>query len=133
MLMIRGSCLCRAVTWEISGPLEEIHHCHCSRCRKGHGAAFSTYAGIRANSFRFTSGNERVQRYRSESAERSFCQICGSNLTFRSDFVEGALWVAAGSFDDPLPMAPLFHVFVASKAPWHEIHDSLPQHAEFPS
>ena len=27
---------------------------------------------------------------------------------------------------------PMFHIFTGSKAPWHEITDSLPQYAELP-
>ena len=42
--MNRGSCLCGAVRYEVSDPFEEMHHCHCSKCRKAHGAAFSTFA-----------------------------------------------------------------------------------------
>ena len=42
--MIRGSCLCGAIRYEIAGPFEDMRHCHCSRCRKAHGAAFSTFA-----------------------------------------------------------------------------------------
>jgi hypothetical protein len=28
--------------------------------------------------------------------------------------------------------SPAFHIFVGSKAPWHEITDDLPQHLEHP-
>ena len=40
--MIRGSCLCGDVAWQVDGPVELMSHCHCSRCRKSHGAAFAT-------------------------------------------------------------------------------------------
>jgi hypothetical protein len=33
--------------------------------------------------------------------------------------------------DDP-GIRPTFHIFVGSKAPWHEITDALPQYAELP-
>jgi hypothetical protein len=29
-------------------------------------------------------------------------------------------------------LRPMFHIFVGSKAPWHEIADSLPRHDELP-
>ena len=38
-----GSCLCGAVTWEVSGEPNTAYHCHCKICRKVHGAAFATY------------------------------------------------------------------------------------------
>jgi hypothetical protein len=33
--------------------------------------------------------------------------------------------------DDP-GITPSMHIFVASKAPWYEITDNLPQHANLP-
>jgi len=40
--MLRGSCLCGGVRYEIAGPLSGALNCHCSMCRKAHGAAFRT-------------------------------------------------------------------------------------------
>jgi hypothetical protein len=131
--MIRGSCLCARVRYEISGPLEEIHHCHCSRCRKAHGAASSTFAQVAGDSFRFVAGEDRVRRYRSSPpVERAFCGDCGSNLLFRFEGAPAAAWVAAGTFDDDPGMRPGAHIFVGSKAAWYAITDDLPQHAEYP-
>jgi hypothetical protein len=50
-MSVKGSCLCGAVTYEITGPFEYVGNCHCSICRKSHGAAFanrSISAGSRA-------------------------------------------------------------------------------------
>ena len=38
--MLRGSCLCGGVRYEITGPLSGALNCHCSMCRKAQGAAF---------------------------------------------------------------------------------------------
>ena len=43
----RGSCLCGEVAYEVDGPLEHAHHCHCSYCRKFHGTPYATYAMAR--------------------------------------------------------------------------------------
>lgn len=40
-MAIRGSCLCGAVSYKITGSLGVTGHCHCSICRKSHGAAFA--------------------------------------------------------------------------------------------
>ena len=37
--VIRGSCLCRAVQFEIHGKITDIGMCHCSKCRKVSGVA----------------------------------------------------------------------------------------------
>lgn len=131
--MIRGSCLCGAVRYEIAGPLEEMHHCHCRRCRKAHGAAFSTFARTPAASLRLVSGAQTLRRFRSStSVQRTFCGECGSNLFFGFDPLPDAVWVAVGSFDDDPGLRPEGHIFVASKAPWHAITDDLPQYEEYP-
>ena len=131
--MIRGSCLCARVRYEISGALEEMHHCHCSRCRKAHGAAFSSFARVSKDNFRFVSGEPIVQDFRSSAeVQRSFCRVCGSSLLFRHDALPDAIWVAAGTFDDDPGMRPEAHIFVASRAPWHAIADALPQFDEYP-
>jgi hypothetical protein len=38
--------------------------------------------------------------------------------------------VPLGSLDDDPGVRPREHIFVASKAPWFEIVDALPQYAE---
>jgi hypothetical protein len=41
--------------------------------------------------------------------------------------------VPYGSLIDEPALRPTAHMFVGSKAPWHEIHDDdLPQHDEYP-
>jgi len=32
--MLKGSCLCGSVRYEIDGPLDGAMNCHCSMCRK---------------------------------------------------------------------------------------------------
>ena len=131
--MVRGSCLCGIVRYEIAGALEEIHNCHCSRCRKAHGAAFSTFGRVAAAEFAITSGADAVRRYRSSPpVERSFCEVCGSNLTFRFEPLPDAIWVAIGTLDDDPGARPSAHIFAASKAPWHAIKDDLPAYDEYP-
>ena len=131
--MIRGSCLCGEVRFEISGKLSGASHCHCSMCRKAHGAAFGTYAAAKAADFRVVSGSERITRYRSSAGiVRTFCARCGSSLPGFDSRSPDVVDVALGVLDDDPGVRPTCHIFVASKAPWHEITDRLPQHATYP-
>ncbi|MGH8866188.1 MAG: GFA family protein, partial [Burkholderiales bacterium] len=84
--MLNGSCLCGSVRYEISGPLEGALNCHCSMCRKAHGAAFRSRAGIRAKDFRWVSGEELITWFESSTGNhRGFCSRCGSPLLSRFD------------------------------------------------
>ena len=130
--MLRGSCLCGAVRYEVTGPVHDVHHCHCSMCRKAHGTAFSTFARLRAGDFRIVAGGDDVRRHRSSPPiERTFCGTCGARLTVRFDGMPDAIWVSVGTMDDDPGIRAGAHMFVASKAPWEEITDGLPQFSEY--
>jgi len=129
--MIRGSCLCGGVRYEVRGFASAMTHCHCSRCRKAHGAAFGTYARVDRADFRFVSGADEVGSYRSSpDVLRTFCRRCGSTLQFVRESKPEGFWLAVGTLDDDPGIRPSHHIFVDSKAPWFEITDGLPQHAE---
>jgi hypothetical protein len=127
--MLHGGCLCGAVRYEIDGLIRHISHCHCSMCRKFHGAAFATYATFAAKRFRLASGADRITAYRSsDHGTRSFCQTCGSSLFWAYDTHPELVALALGTLDDDPGGRPTAHIYVGSKAPWFEITDALPQH-----
>ncbi|HEX9773463.1 MAG TPA: GFA family protein [Steroidobacteraceae bacterium] len=128
--MIRGSCLCGKIRYQIDGTLGPAGHCHCSMCRKAHGAAFGTYSRVRWRDFRFTSGEDQVRRYASSPGiARSFCGSCGSTLQYLTESTSESFALALGTLDDDPGVRPVSHIFVGSKAPWFEITDTLPQYA----
>ncbi len=129
--MIKGSCLCGAVSWGVSGELHELHHCHCSMCRKAHGAPFATYARALSAEFEWLSGADVITRYESSPGFiRAFCSQCGSVLpdSIEEEFTS----VPIGCLDDDPGLAPSSHIFVADAAPWHVIGDGLPRHDTYP-
>jgi hypothetical protein len=132
MPVVRGSCLCGGVKYEITGPLMRSGHCHCSNCRKTHGAAFRSRARVRVEDFKWVQGEELVKYFESSPGfHRGFCSVCGSPIVNRPDRTP-ELGIALGGLDDDPGVRPERHFFVASKAPWFEITDDLPQHAELP-
>lgn len=127
--MSRGSCLCRGVRFEIAGKLSAASHCHCTMCRKAHGAAFGTYAAAKAEDFRVLSGEELITRYRSSPGiVRTFCARCGSTLQWLRESKPEIVDVALGVLDDDPGVRAECHIYVGSKAPWYEITDGLPRH-----
>ena len=130
--MIHGSCLCGQVRFALSGPAQFINHCHCSMCRKIHGAAFGSFLHADGKHFRWVSGEAMIQNYQSSPDNvRSFCRTCGSKVPV----VEGDgahVIIPAGALDDDPEVRPIVHIHTASKAPWYAISDDLPQFAEFP-
>jgi len=124
-----GGCLCGAVRYEITGKLSRASHCHCSMCRKQHGAAFGTYAEVRRADFRWLSGETEVVRYRSSpEVERGFCRRCGSTLLWDQPGRAESFGIALGTVDGDPGVRASLHLFAGSKAPWYEISDELPRH-----
>ena len=130
-MKLLGGCLCGAMRYEVEGPLFDASHCHCSMCRRFHGAAFSTYAKVNAGAFRWLKGAELLAVYETTPGIGwAFCRICGSSLGIPGD--AGLREVTLGTLDQDPGIRPEYHMFVGSKAAWHDITDSLPRHDERP-
>jgi hypothetical protein len=85
MPVLRGSCLCGGVKFEISGPLIGPSNCHCSMCRKQHGAAFRSRARVQASDLKWVQGEDLVTFYESSPGTyRGFCRVCGSPIVTNS-------------------------------------------------
>ena len=126
----RGSCLCKAIRFEVDEFEPQTGNCHCSMCRKFHGAAYATLAEARRENFRWIDGEELIKGYTADNGTtRSFCSNCGSSLMFASpnadpDLVE----ISLGCFDDEVPVRPDAHIYVSSGAKWALPEDDLPRY-----
>ena len=126
--MIHASCLCGKIQFTISGEIKRATHCHCSMCRKAHGAAFATYGIVAVEQVAIVSGEEFISKYNSSPlVQRWFCSQCGSNLRWLSQKYPNLFEFPFGLLDDDPVKRPSMHIFTASKAPWYEITDGLPQ------
>ena len=132
-MAIQGGCLCGAMQYRIDGPLRQAEHCHCSMCRRFHGAAFSTYADFDPSHFRWLQGEEHLGVYEPTPGKGwAFCTQCGSSLGLPGS--DGRLaGIALGTVEGDPGIRPSEHIFVGSKAPWFDITDALPQHTERPT
>jgi hypothetical protein len=123
-----GSCLCGAVRFAARLPSKWVAHCHCSMCRRAHGAAFVTWAGFEDERIAIEDADARLQWHASSPpARRGFCARCGSTLFFRSERWPGELHVVLANFDTPLDRLPQAHVFYDAHVPWFEPNDDLPR------
>ena len=131
--LLRGGCLCGAVRYEITAALGAAEHCHCRMCRKAHGAAFSSNAAVATAALTVTAGADLLSEYPSSVNRRKcFCSKCGSPLFIRRLNDPQLTVIALGTLDDDPAVRPQRHVFVASRAPWYDIADTLPQFKVYP-
>ena len=129
--MIRGSCLCRGVRFELTSPTTEIGMCHCSKCRKVSGVASNAEFMTAKDNLTWLAGEGLVRVFALPGGWRSvFCGTCGSPVP-KLHPGGGAYWVPAGLLDDDPGVGVAGHIYVASKAPWDEIAGSAPQFSEY--
>ncbi len=140
--MIRGSCLCGGVRFEISEPSGHLEPrgsfmiCHCNRCRKHTGSAFNAAFWVKKEDFKLVSGQEFISSYaapilvRPPGYETRFCKRCGSPLPLVELAATQDVLIPAGALDDDPGVKPEQHVFVEHQAPWFQITDDLPQFTE---
>jgi hypothetical protein len=130
--MTRGVCLCGTVQYEFTAPFQMMMHCHCSMCRKHHGAAFATFVAAPLTAFRWIAGEKDVGKYQSSAqGVRSYCTRCGSVAPMLMPEAGFAI-APAGNIEGDTGVRPQGHMFAASKAPWYEITDAAPQHEGVP-
>jgi hypothetical protein len=130
--VIRGSCLCGGVRFELDAAVGPFELCHCNRCRKVSGSAFMAGLGVRREAFRWLAGRELIISYEAPILEGPpayrvcFCTRCGSPVPDPENTSE---WfeIPAGLLDDDPRLKPDKHIFVELRAGWHSITDALPQ------
>jgi hypothetical protein len=131
---IRGSCLCGAVQYKVSGDALRFYHCHCQRCRKATGTGHASNFTVKPeSSLSWIQGEDLLQHYKVPDAERFynlFCKQCGSPMP-RVVPELGAVIIPAGSLDSEPPMAPQGRIFWDSRAQWSCPAGDLPTFPEY--
>ncbi len=123
---MKGSCLCGAIAYSISGAIIGINYCHCTQCRKTSGH-FVAATACDPGDLELTA-DESLRWYRSSAkAERGFCGTCGSSLFWRPTN-DGHISIMAGTLDAPTGLEAVKHIFVANASDYYTIDDGLPQH-----
>ena len=115
-----GSCMCRGVTFRVTGEPLRVGICHCADCRKTSGGPFAAFAIWPSSAFEQRSG------FLSSYAGRSFCTTCGGRVfSITDDEVE----VMIGSFDEaPSDLTPTYELWIVRREPWLAV---LPDASQF--
>lgn len=129
---VRGRCECGGVSYEVTAPARELYHCHCTRCRRLHGALFATYAYVRRDEVVISAADGAIGIYRSPNASWHFCTGCGCHLFAEHEQNPGAMWYMPATLDEGLdpghPRDSEKHIFAGSKSHLDTIGDDLPRY-----
>lgn len=128
MTTTHGQCLCGAISFEFDGSPKFCAHCHCSLCRRAHGAAIVTWTGVKLAKLRILDPTSALRHYASSpGVQRSFCGVCGSSLFFEAQRWPGEIHLASACITGGASPQPTAHVFFSDRAEWHALSDSLPK------
>jgi len=121
----RGSCLCGAIQYELTGEPVTFRVCHCTNCRKASGSAFMSNAFFRPKNVRILQGEEALRKYHDANTktgfalERQFCNECGGNLFLRPLREGGDVIIAsAGAIDGDVNWLVKTEMFSEEKRFW---------------
>ena len=124
--MIKGSCCCGAVKFELVAEPSMLGTCHCSRCRN---LGASAIVFVKKQDLVWVQGKEHVALYQPSPPYkygRCFCRNCGTSLgEILSD--ENSFPIAANALDTEFSVKNTFHEFVSEKPSWYEICDDAEQ------
>ena len=117
---MKGTCLCGALQFAVTGTPTAFDLCHCSRCRASSGSAFIAELVFNAAEFDWVSGASLIKTYEAPTRlkppgyRRTFCGVCGGPVPTAD---RGVIRIPAGTLDDDPGLRPQRHIFVDFKAP----------------
>lgn len=125
-IVAEGGCMCGEVRFGAEGDTLFRGYCHCADCRRASGAPVMVFVAYRAKDVEW-SGKPEVYRS-SPDVSRSFCEECGTSLTYEDEKLPGEVYISIGAFDEPERFAPQVHGYASRRLSWLDIRDDLPRH-----
>ncbi len=130
---VSGHCLCGEVRYRVDHEIGLVVNCHCSFCRRAHGAPFVPISLVDKTAFHFTAGEEHTRIFDTPGGgARCFCQLCGTRICNYPRVMPDQLSLLVETLDEGIDQAPSLHINVESKASWYEIADEQPQFDALP-
>jgi hypothetical protein len=85
----------------------------------------TTYIGVLDTQWRWIGKVPKLYKS-SPGVERTFCENCGSPLSFRSEKMSGMMHLYVAALEEPEKFEPTLHVAFEEKLPWLKLADGLP-------
>ena len=130
---ITGGCLCGAIRYSVSQPLNKIIACHCTHCQKVSGAGASHNTFVPTSAVAFTAGKPKLFVDTAQSGNlvnRYFCGDCGSPLYSQRANVPEIMVLKVGTLDAPVDMKVTVNIWTRSARPWMYIDPGIEQYPE---
>ncbi len=129
---MKGSCLCKSISYEVDEFAGALAHCHCRTCQKAHSAVFTSTARVNRDHFRWIAGEEFLSSFESTKGKnRWFCSKCGSHLI--AEWVDqDQIILRVVSLDDNPHIEAKAHIWTSHDLPWLNYSAEIKSFSEIP-
>ena len=129
MKKIKGSCLCKKISFEIKNECRYSVFCHCQMCQASN-AEFSSYTKVKKENLNFKSKKTLKWFVSSKHFKRGFCSICGSSLFFQKKSSDDYISISTGTLNKIIPsIGHIFYKYKKSKINFSKLK-KFPQSAQ---
>jgi hypothetical protein len=114
---LEGGCLCGAVRFRLDEAPQSSSICHCRSCRRASAAPSVAWVSVARERFVLLAGSPKAYAS-SPGVTRTFCERCGSPITYANDDSAETLDVTTVSLDEPERFPPTREIWLEDKLAW---------------
>ncbi|HKE95781.1 MAG TPA: GFA family protein [Povalibacter sp.] len=122
-----GGCLCGAIRYRLTAQPRSTSLCHCRSCRLAAGAPSVAWVVLNAADFHVAAGVPTEFRS-SAGVVRTFCNRCGTPLTYQHVTELDRIDITTASLDSPDMFPPTREIWLSHKISWERANDALAQY-----
>lgn len=134
-MSLAGRCSCGEIRYELTKEPMIVHACHCRDCQRVTGSAFVINMWIENKFVKKSGGDPKSFMLKGGTGanhEVFFCAKCGTYVWSKYYGARGyALFVRAGTLENPDAVKPDVHIFTRSKLPWLTLPAGAPAFETF--
>ena len=133
--LLKGSCNCGHIQYEVLPPFKYQAACHCIQCQKHTQSAFSLVGGTTRDQFHLLRGELKKWTKTADSGTRHdcyFCPQCGNRIYHQNPLIPDIIRLKLGTLEDTSVIDPQIHVWTQHKQDWYELPGDVPAHPTQP-
>ena len=133
--ILRGGCSCGEIRYLVTRPFLTVYICHCHRCQKRTGSAFSMSAVIAAEGLQIVEGELLPTARRLEGGETNLSWVCPTCYTRTHTRREGrrTINLRVGTLDETDKITPVAQIWTESAQPWAVVADDILSYPQQPT
>src|SRR5215212_5742328 len=130
-----GGCNCGEIRYFVTRPFLTAYICHCHRCQKRSGSAFSMSAVIPADGLQIVAAELLATERRLDSGAKNLSWVCPTCYTRTHTRREGSgtINLRVGTLDDTSNISPVAQFWTESAQTWALVTDHILSYPQQPT